>query len=251
MTIDPAKIAKGDKRATGLSRRQLLSLAGSTAAATLAADLYAQSDSGESADQSPFCIVKPEQTEGPYFVDGKLLRADIREDPTDATVRPGAILQLTLRLSAINASVCSPLAGAIVDVWHNDTLGEYSDVRDRRYDNRGKQFLRGYQLTDANGVVNFTTVYPGWYPGRTVHIHFKVRTDPGRRRGLEFTSQLYFDDAVTDQVHQQSPYAANGQRSTRNSNDRIFRNGGSELLLQPRRDGEGFAGNFELGLETG
>lgn len=254
MHTDADKFQKFQKPATGFSRRHLLNLAGSTAAASLAADLCAQSaseDSPATFDQTPLCVVKPEQTEGPYFVDGKLLRADIRADPADATFRPGLPLQLTLRLSALSANTCGPLAGAVVDIWHNDALGEYSDVRDRRYDNRGKQFLRGYQLTDINGVVTFTTIYPGWYPGRTVHMHFKVRTDPAAERGSEFTSQLYFDDAVTDQVHQRAPYAANGQRSTRNSNDRIFRRGGSELMLQLRREGEGFAGTFELGLEVG
>lgn len=232
------------------SRRHLLSAAGGVTATSLALDLCAQGSTSR-VSESPFCIVKPEQTEGPYFVDSRLLRNDIRQDPTDATVRPGVPLRLSLRLSAVGTNACSPLAGVLVDVWHNDAVGEYSDVRDRRYDTRGKQFLRGYQLSDSNGLVNFTTIYPGWYPGRTVHMHFKVRTDPGSRRGREFTSQLYFDDAITDAVHQLAPYAANGQRGTRNSNDRIFRRGGSELLLQLQQDGDGFAGSFELGLDLG
>jgi len=229
------------------NRRQLLRFAGSTAALAMAPELYAQ----DAAAGSTLCVVKPEQTEGPYFVDNKLLRGDIRSDPADSALKPGATLQLTLRLSAVNASLCSPLAGAIVDLWHNDARGEYSDVRDRRYDNRGKQFLRGYQITDGSGVVNFTTIYPGWYPGRTVHIHFKVRTDPAERRGFEFTSQLYFDDALTDEVHLMAPYANNGKRDTRNDDDRIFRRGGRDLMLHLRREGDLFAGTFELGLELG
>jgi protocatechuate 3,4-dioxygenase beta subunit len=193
-------------------------------------------------------VVRPEQTEGPYFVDEKLLRPDLRVDPTDNSMRPGLPLRLTLRISTLAENTCSPLAGIVVDVWHNDAMGEYSDVRDRQYDNRGKKFLRGYQLTDANGAASFITIYPGWYPGRTVHMHFKLRTDPSARRGTEFTSQLYFDDAITDQVHAAAPYAANGQRSTRNKDDRIFRRGGDELLLQLQRNAEGYEAVFDLGL---
>lgn len=229
-------------RAAALSRRQLLNLAGGAAVLAIAPSLRAQ---------APMCIAKPEQTEGPYFVDSRLLRGDIRPDPVSGEQRPGVPLRLTLRLSAISANTCAPLTGAVVDIWHNDARGEYSDVRDRRYDNRGKQFLRGYQLTDANGAVSFTTIHPGWYPGRAVHIHFKVRTDPNASRGTEFTSQLYFDDSLTDTVHRREPYAANGQRNTRNDDDRIFRSGGSELMLQLRSEGEGFVGNFDLGLELG
>ncbi len=165
-------------------------------------------------------------------------------------MRPGLPLRLTLRLSVIADNNCSPLSGVVVDVWHNDAHGEYSDVRDRKYDNRGKKFLRGYQLTDANGEASFTTIYPGWYPGRTVHMHFKVRTNPGGPRGDEFTSQLYFDDAITDEVHSAQPYAGNGQRSTRNSDDRIFRSGGEDLMLTVIQTAEGYEAIFELGLVT-
>lgn len=235
-----------DKR-SGLSRRHLLGLLGSSAAVTLVGDLHAQT----AASAMPSCVVVPEQTEGPYFVDEKLHRSDIRNDPTDGSLRPGLPLTLMLRLSAINGTSCSPLAGAVVDVWHNDAQGEYSAIKDRRYDNRGNQFLRGFQTSDANGLVSFTTIYPGWYPGRTVHIHFKVRTDPDSSRGYEFTSQLYFDDAITDQVHLQPLYVDNGQRSTRNSNDRIFQRGGNELMLHLKQNGATYIADFELGLHVG
>ncbi len=229
-----------------LERRKILLMIGSTAAATVVGDLQAQS-SGE-ASEGPFCIVKPEQTEGPYFVDEQLLRSDLRLDPTDGSVRTGMPLRLNLRLSTIAANACSPLAGVLVDVWHNDARGEYSDVRDRKYDNRGKKFLRGYQVTDANGLVSFDTIYPGWYPGRTVHIHFKVRTSPSGERGEEFISQLYFDDTVTDEVHAAPDYAIDGQRKTRNRDDRIFRKGGEELMLRLRRSTEGYEADFAMGL---
>ncbi|MEP0859677.1 twin-arginine translocation pathway signal protein, partial [Trichocoleus sp. DQ-U1] len=139
--------------------------------------------------------------------------------------------------------------GATVDIWHCDALGVYSDVRDFNGDTQGQKFLRGYQVTDANGTAEFVTIYPGWYPGRTVHIHFKIRTDSASGRGSEFTSQLYFDDALTDQIYAQSPYAAKGQRTQRNDGDGIFQDGGEELMLQLTQDAQGYVGTFDIGLQ--
>src|SRR5207248_236626 len=126
-------------------------------------------------------------------------------------------------------NACTPLKGAYVDVWHCDALGVYSDVQGGRGSSgtTGTKFLRGYQVTDANGIAEFLTIYPGWYQGRTVHIHFKIRTDPDSRQGYDFTSQLYFDDAFSDQIFaSQAPYNTRGRRSVRNNNDGVFRNGG-------------------------
>ena len=88
------------------------------------------------------------------------------------------------------------MAGAMVDICQCDAIGVYSDVRATNgfFNTGGQRFLRGYQVTDASGVAKFTTVYPGWYQGRSVHIHFKIRTNAGGRNA-EFVSQLYFDDA--------------------------------------------------------
>ena len=133
----------------------------------------------------PSCVVRPEQTEGPYFVDEHLHRSDIRSDPTDAQLRPGTPLTLQLLVSRLDTGNCQPLLGAQVDIWHCDALGLYSDVRDPGFDTVGKKYLRGYQMTDARGEVRFVTVYPGWYPGRTVHIHFKIRRSEERRVGKE------------------------------------------------------------------
>lgn len=198
----------------------------------------------------PVCIVRPEQTEGPYFVDEMLQRSDIRSDPSDGTVKEGVPLRLTFRVTQLAGTGCAPLVGAQVDVWHCDALGVYSDVQDPMFGNtRGKRFLRGYQITDSNGLAEFLTIYPGWYAGRAVHIHFKVRTTPGASRGYEFTSQLYFDDTLTDQVHRQPPYASKGQRNLRNNGDAIFRNGGEQLLLNLVQDGAGYATTFDLALQ--
>jgi protocatechuate 3,4-dioxygenase beta subunit len=199
----------------------------------------------------PACVVRPEQTEGPYFIDEKLNRSDIRSDPSDGSVKPGVPLRLAFHVSRVSGSSCSPLGGAIVDIWQCDALGVYSDVRDMNagFDTRGKKFLRGYQMTDEKGIAEFLTIYPGWYPGRAVHIHFKIRNDPGSRRFQEFVSQLYFDEAITDQVHKEAPYNSKGRRSTSNDTDFIFRRGGKQLIPTLTKDSHGYAAKFEIGLQ--
>jgi protocatechuate 3,4-dioxygenase beta subunit len=240
-----------------LSRREMLGLVATTAAMLVGCE---RGESGPawltrlwsrkpSVTALPPCIVRPEQTEGPYFVDERLNRSDIRSDPSDGSMKEGVPLQLALRVHQISGSECTPLAGAMVDIWHCDALGLYSDVRDRSFDTRGKKFLRGYQLTDVNGMAQFLTIYPGWYPERAVHIHFKIRTNPESRRGYEFTSQLYFEEALTDQIHAQPPYAAKGHRTSRNKEDRIFQDGGEELMLQVTQKPEGHVGIFDIGLQ--
>jgi protocatechuate 3,4-dioxygenase beta subunit len=197
----------------------------------------------------PACVVSPEQTEGPYFVDEKLNRSDIRSNPVDGSVKDGVPLQLTLHVSQIGSSGCTPLAGAIVDIWHCDALGVYSDVTDPSFSTAGQKFLRGYQVSNANGTVQFTTIYPGWYQGRTVHIHFKVRTDATSEQRYEFTSQLYFDDLITDRVHSQTPYKSKGQRTQKNADDGIFAGGGDQMLLKLTKNGQGYAATFDVGLK--
>jgi protocatechuate 3,4-dioxygenase beta subunit len=212
----------------------------------------------EAQTQSPLsgavsgCVVTPSQTEGPYFVDERLRRADIRIDPSSGTIKAGVPLALSVRVSRIEHGQCSPMAGAIVDVWQCDAEGIYSDVRDQgrgQFDTRGQKFLRGYEITDREGRVEFTTIYPGWYPGRTVHIHFKVRTSMTAGRAGEFTSQWYFDDAITDAVFAQGPYSAMGARSVRNDRDRIYRRGGRELMLNLTRSETGYRAAFDLGID--
>jgi len=197
----------------------------------------------------PSCVVRPEQIEGPYFIDERLNRADIRVDPADNSLRPGVPLRLQFSVSRIAAGVCQPLTGAIVDVWHCDASGVYSDVRDPRFDTRGKKFLRGYQLTDAKGMVHFNTIYPGWYEGRAVHIHFKIRAGSASFHGREFTSQLYFDETLTDQVHQPSPYNRRERRTTFNDGDFIYRSGGRQLTPILSKDSQGYTAVFDIGLK--
>src|SRR5579864_4520968 len=177
------------------------------------------------------CIASPSMTEGPYFVDEMLKRSDIRIDPTDGSVKAGVPLNLAIRLFSVNTNVCAPLKGAQIDVWHCDATGLYSD--EAANNTVGKKFLRGYQLTDDSGQVNFTTIYPGWYSGRTVHIHVKVRVfSADGTQSYAFNSQLFFDDAQSDTIFAQSPYSAHGQRDTTNATDIVF-NGTDQGTADP------------------
>ena len=252
----------------GLSRREVLGLLGATAAASLVgvnANCAPQDDAstplgsaggvaspgGAPATSAPACVVRPEQTEGPYFLDERLERSDVRTDAGGGSLVAGVPLALLFRVSRVDGAACRPLPSAVVDLWQCDAFGFYSGFRDVNglFDTRDRTFLRGYQVTDRGGQARFTTIYPGWYPGRTVHIHFKVRTPGDGRRGHEHTSQLYFDDALTDRVHAQPPYAQKGQRTRRNDGDGIFRRGGDRLMLDLTEEGDGYAGTFDIGLE--
>ncbi|HYD93836.1 MAG TPA: intradiol ring-cleavage dioxygenase [Noviherbaspirillum sp.] len=224
---------------TGVSRRDAL--------LALGAALVAGPASSQLAAPRPACILTPEQMEGPYFSDVRLDRSDIRGDPSDGSVKPGVPLALSLRVLAVTPGNCAPLAGAVVDLWHCDASGAYSDATDSGFQTRGRKFLRGYQTTDAAGAVRFFTIYPGWYPGRAVHVHFKVRSD--LLQGREFSSQLYFPNALTERVHARSPYERTRGRGTRNESDGLFRNGGTQLLLDPKPTSDGgYMASFDVGV---
>ena len=200
----------------------------------------------------PSCIVRPAETEGPYFVDERINRSDIRSDPSDGAVSQGSRLDLSFAVARLSGTRCTAFANVLVDVWHCDALGVYSDVSDPGFQTAGKKFLRGYQVTDANGMAKFTTIVPGWYQGRTVHIHFKIRSEAGASSGLEFTSQLFFDDALIDSIHAGQPYAQKGQRTLRNAGDGIYRGGGDQLLLSVTGNAaNGYASTFDIGLQVG
>jgi protocatechuate 3,4-dioxygenase beta subunit len=231
-----------------LSRRNMMRYLGATGAAWLLdRNVLPQRATAEIA--APACIIRPEQTEGPYFIDERLNRSDIRSDPADGSVKPGTILALTFHVTRLDAGGCQPLHNAQVDIWHCDANGLYSDVRDPYANTIGRKFLRGYQITDARGEARFITIYPGWYPGRTVHIHFKIRTASVAGRSFDFTSQLYFNDELTDRVHTASPYAAAGPRLARNQHDGIFWRGGKQLILDPKPAADGYAAAFTIGLQ--
>lgn len=203
-------------------------------------------------DGSLDCAVKPELTEGPYYVDEGLTRADIRPDSSSGKLQAGIPMALTFNVSRIQSSACTPLAGAIVDVWHCNALGVYSDVRDPGFNTVGQNWLRGNQTTDDGGVATFTTIVPGWYQGRATHIHFKVRSPAGGGSAYEFTSQLFFPENFLSGIYTgRAPYTEKGDAGRlRNDGDRIYSQGGSQLLLEPESSGEGYTATFKLGIHT-
>ena len=176
------------------------------------------------------CVLAPEQTEGPYYLPGDRLRKNITEG------KPG--VPLTLKLSVVDVQTCKPIKGAAVDIWHCDALGTYAAQTNAT-------FLRGIQKTDAKGMATFVTVYPGWYQGRTVHIHVKVALGGN----IVHTGQLYFADATTDKVYLRSPYRSRPGRTTRNPDDAIYRNGGKRSTLRIVKAGSGYTGSIAMGVQ--
>ena len=176
------------------------------------------------------CRSWSEQDEGPYHRDDQPSRRLITED------RHGQPLGLGLGLGAADGT---PLRDGLVEIWHCDASGRYSgfpppdpsvvatsETAPRGTYLAGQTFLRGSQVTDQAGMVEFRTIYPGWYPGRTVHIHVIVRT-----LGRVFTSQLYFPDDLTDEVFGRAPYDERPERDTTNATDEIFSTGGEPAVL--------------------
>jgi protocatechuate 3,4-dioxygenase beta subunit len=180
------------------------------------------------------CVLTPEMTEGPYYVDGDKLRRNITEG------KPG--VPLALRLTVLDVSTCKPIKGAAVDIWHCDGSGVYSETSVQSTEDL--TFLRGIQKTDRNGLALFRTIYPGWYAGRTVHIHVKVYLG-GR---TVHTGQLFFPDALTDRVYERLPYSRRANRTTRNASDSIFRNGGKRSMLRLAKSGSGYVGRITMGV---
>jgi protocatechuate 3,4-dioxygenase beta subunit len=170
------------------------------------------------------CVLTPEQTEGPYYIANEALRRNITEG------RPG--IPLLLRAFVVNASTCRPIKFAAVDVWHADAGGVYSGFGSGA---ASRTFMRGIQRTNAKGLALFRTVYPGWYQGRTVHIHVKVHLGGN----VVHTGQLYFPDTVTDTVYRNKPYSSRPNRDVRNASDSIFRNGGSKSLMSVKKNSSG------------
>jgi protocatechuate 3,4-dioxygenase beta subunit len=184
------------------------------------------------------CTLYPRQTEGPYYLDLDRLRRDITGG------RPGLPLALDLRI--VSAATCAALADVVVDVWHCDAAGLYSGYPGQLggADTRGETFLRGSQVSDAGGRVRFDTIYPGWYPGRTTHVHFKVHVGATR----EATSQLYFPEALTAAVYARAPYAARGQKDTSNATDAVARSGGLPPLAVPSAQGSGYVAAMTIAV---
>jgi protocatechuate 3,4-dioxygenase beta subunit len=204
------------------TRRRLLRDLTGAGVGAVGVGLIARRVSMEEADAAaPSCVLSPEVTEGPYYLDLNRVRRDITEGK--------AGLRLDLRIKVVDASSCRAIEDAAVDIWHADAGGTYSGFSAEGTD--GRTFLRGVQLTGEDGVARFRTIYPGWYTGRAIHIHLK--THVGGR--TVHTGQLFFSDRVSDHVATLSPYNARGGDRTRNSADDIYRQAGAGALLRLRR----------------
>ena len=187
------------------------------------------------------CEATPRQTEGPYYFDAGKVRRDITEG------KPG--IPLSVRLRLVETGSCEPIPGAAVDIWHTDAEGRYSGYRrqgDDGADTTGETFLRGTQFTDADGLVEFETLYPGWYRNRTVHIHFKAYTDDEHL----LTSQLYFPGVITAAVSAIPPYSLRNSPGNNNESDDILMTSPANeaLLGQVARDGDGYVVWLTVGI---
>lgn len=202
-----------------INRRDALRLVAITAAggALMSQQAFAQEASAATTTGlmpgADVCVLTPEVTEGPYYFDPSLERADITEG-TETGVAT------TVRLQVVDGS-CKPIEGARVDIWHCNAEGLYSGYANQTggVDTTGKTFLRGTQFAGATGIVEFQTIYPGWYAGRTTHIHFKVFLDDK----TVLTGQLFFPDALSQFIYQNvPPYTDHGHdRDVLNANDNI------------------------------
>lgn len=211
-----------DDRTIGVihSRRTAL-----VAAATAGLSLFGARAAGRRAPRVDL-VATPELTEGPFFVDTRLNRSDLTDGTDRRWVTEGLPLRLRLAVYELDGEVGTPLPGAMVDLWHADAAGVYSgepSSQIQHEDTRGQSWLRGFQMSDGDGRVEFRTIYPGWYVGRTIHIHFKVRMlDEQQRATYDFTSQLFFGEEQNDAVLAKPPYDARGPRRVRNERDGVY-----------------------------
>jgi protocatechuate 3,4-dioxygenase beta subunit len=214
----------------GLNRREALSLLGVTGAGIglFACGGGSTSTGATTTDGAPpSCIVTPEATEGPFFVDEKLNRDDLVAGETGLGVTSGYPLTVRLTVIGVTGQSCQALPGAYVDIWHANVDGLYSDEPSnfvQSVETTGQTYLRAYQVTDNSGVVTFKTIYPGWYATRTIHIHVKVRLYSATGdKTLEANAQLYFEDTMNDSVLALPAYVARGARSVpKNTNDQVY-----------------------------
>jgi protocatechuate 3,4-dioxygenase beta subunit len=182
-------------------------------------------------EEAATCTQTAEQTEGPFYFDVDRIRSDIRED------REGTKLRLGVRVR--DAGACEPVSNAVVDIWHCDASGGYSGFEGED----GETYLRGAQVTNRDGIVEFTTIYPGWYQGRTVHVHAKVHVD----RQTVLTTQFYFGDDVSTKVFKDDAYGSAAGRDSFNDSDGLY-DSNLELTLSDER--EGYLGLITLDVAT-
>jgi protocatechuate 3,4-dioxygenase beta subunit len=231
-----------------LSRRGLIGVLGGGVASVAFGARALDAFGADNADVAT-CVLTPEVTEGPYWIDNRLTRHDVREG------RPG--LPLVLQFTIVNAKTCKPIRNADVEIWHADAAGEYSGF-DGGSGGGGPggggaqtstRYLRGHQRSNALGKASFLTVFPGWYPGRTPHIHLKAHIGQDR---VVHTGQLFFNEAVTAAVYKQAPYSSHGQYDTPHARDMIYAQAGGARavvrLTKRARGLRGYVGRIVVGV---
>jgi protocatechuate 3,4-dioxygenase beta subunit len=225
-----------------VTRRRVLGLLGAGATLVVAACRPRPRPGGTTTTLAPgACALTPEQTEGPFYAPRALNRSDITEG------HPGAPLALTIK---VENRACAPLPGAVVDIWHCDAAGVYSSST-LAPGTTNTTFCRGVQAADDTGTAGFQTIYPGWYAGRAIHIHVKVHVPAQAADRVVHTGQLYFDDALNDQVMAKAPYNRAGVAGRiRNNSDGIYRNGGAATLVAVTPDGDGYRGEITLAVNV-
>ncbi len=240
---------------TRLSRGALLKLGGLSITALVTGTgrslNVARAASETAVSNAPSCVLSPEMTQGPYYIPREKIRSNIKEG------KPGTPLQL--RLTVVDAATCKPIKGAAVDIWHCDAGGIYAGFMSASSGgppggNSGptdkRTFLRGIQRTNARGLASFLTVYPGWYRGRTVHIHVMVHLGGVVVGHIVHTGQLFFSDTLTSKVFATGVYRARASaRDTFNRTDSIYAAGGAQSTLSMNHDGHGgYIGTITLGV---
>ncbi|MFE2064133.1 MULTISPECIES: intradiol ring-cleavage dioxygenase [unclassified Streptomyces] len=269
----------GNHKDTSITRRRALAVSGGTVAAGGLAVVGFQSafaDTTDSTDadatasasstSSECMTLMSSVTEGPYYLDGALVRKDITEGK--------AGVPLTLRLTVVDATDgCTPVKGAAVEIWHCDAWGYYSGyttanpggsapAESEEGDSANdKTYLRGYQIANGNGVVKFETIFPGWYTPRTCHIHVKVHTGGEKEDGtyeggiVNYTGQLFFDDAIAEEIFTLEPYSKHTGDYTVLAKDMVYDGGGASsglLTLQAvhKKDpSKGYKGFLTLAID--
>lgn len=233
-----------------LTRRQTIGAIGAVGASAMLGGGLLLDGSGDTvsiAEAAAACALTPEAEEGPFYVDLERIRKSIVES------RSG--VPMLLRIKVVNAKTCKVIKGAAVDIWHADAVGKYSDESSNG--TSGQTWLRGVQLTDSHGLAEFRTIYPGFYQGRTPHIHVKVHIG-GSANGSKYsggrvshTGQLYFSESISDQVYKLAPYTQDPNTLTHHSADRIYTGqGGSKSIVRLKKRGTSLRSQGLLGTIT-
>ncbi|NUT28208.1 MAG: intradiol ring-cleavage dioxygenase [Streptomyces sp.] len=237
-----------------------------TTTTTTTTDAAASTASATASESSGCMTLMSSVTEGPYYLDNALVRKDITEGKSG--------VPLTLRLTVVDATDgCTPVSGAAVEIWHCDAWGYYSGYTTANPGGSApaesedgstaddNTYLRGYQIANANGVVKFETIFPGWYTPRTCHIHLKVHTGGQKEDGtyeggkVNYTGQLFFDDEVAQEIFTLEPYSKHSGSYTTLDNDMVYDGGGASSGLLTLRavhkkdPSKGYKGFLTLGVD--